>query len=88
MIWLCYFITRKMVIKEDKILKNIDKKYLNKNINPLDSLETVFKDLGAVVDELNSYYNISNKKFKIIFNFFNAIQGLTILSAICFAVFS
>ncbi len=88
MIWLCYFITRKMVIKEDKILKNIDKKYLNKNINPLDSLETVFKDLDAVVDELNSYYNISNKKFKIIFNFFNAIQGLTILSAICFAVFS
>lgn len=88
MIWLCYFITRKMVIKEDKILKNIDKKYLNKNINPLDSLDTVFKNLDAMVDELNSYHKTSNKKFKIIFNFFNVIQGLTILSAICFAVFS
>lgn len=71
MIWLCYFITRKMVIKEDKILKNIDKKYLNKNINPLDSLDTVFKDLDAVVEELNDYYKTSNKRFKIIFNFFN-----------------
>lgn len=88
MIWLCYFITRKMVIKEDKILKNIDKKYLNKNINPLDSLDTVFKDLDAVVEELNDYYKTSNKRFKIIFNFFNAIQGLTILAAIWFAIFS
>lgn len=88
MIWLCYFITRKMAIKEDKILKSIDKKYLNKNINSFDSLDTVFKDLGAVVEELNDYYKTSNKRFKIIFNFFNVIQGLTILSAICFAVFS
>lgn len=87
-IWLCYFITRKMTIKEYKILKSIDEKYLNKNINPLDNLDTVFKDLDAMIEELNDYYKTSNKKFKIIFNFFNAIQGLTILAAIWFAIFS